>query len=105
MRPRVRREDMGGLRALAAKLKVKLAFSGEPPGPRTIGGPPEQLWSIRYLADGACPFLDRDTNLCRIYDDRPEACRKFPHRPFVGCLLRPGREGADPPVSPLGSSS
>jgi Fe-S-cluster containining protein len=25
-----------------------------------------------------CPFLEED-NRCRIYEDRPEACRKYPH--------------------------
>jgi Fe-S-cluster containining protein len=37
----------------------------------------------RYIADhgnngGACAFLDRDTNLCRIYETRPQACRDYP---------------------------
>ena len=27
---------------------------------------------------GACPFLNRFTNLCTIYEERPLACRKYP---------------------------
>jgi Fe-S-cluster containining protein len=33
-----------------------------------------------YFEDtgGACPFLNRFTNLCTIYEVRPLACRKYP---------------------------
>lgn len=30
------------------------------------------------LKTAPCPFLDQD-NLCRIYADRPAACREYPH--------------------------
>ena len=30
------------------------------------------------LHTAPCPFLAED-NLCRIYDDRPQACREYPH--------------------------
>jgi uncharacterized protein len=30
------------------------------------------------LKSSPCPFLDSD-NYCRIYDDRPKACREYPH--------------------------
>jgi Fe-S-cluster containining protein len=39
-----------------------------------------------------CVFLD-ERGYCRIYDDRPDACRVFPHKPFQGCLVYPGQEG------------
>jgi uncharacterized protein len=30
------------------------------------------------LKSSPCPFLDQD-NYCKIYDDRPKACREYPH--------------------------
>jgi uncharacterized protein len=30
------------------------------------------------LQSSPCPFLDND-NHCRVYDDRPKACREYPH--------------------------
>jgi Fe-S-cluster containining protein len=30
------------------------------------------------LKSSPCPFLDGD-NYCRVYDDRPKACREYPH--------------------------
>lgn len=30
------------------------------------------------LKSSPCPFLDAD-NYCRVYDDRPKACREYPH--------------------------
>ena len=30
------------------------------------------------LTTAPCPFLD-DENYCRIYEDRPKACREYPH--------------------------
>ncbi|MEX2232784.1 MAG: YkgJ family cysteine cluster protein [Cyclobacteriaceae bacterium] len=30
------------------------------------------------LKSSPCPFLDRD-NYCMVYDDRPKACREYPH--------------------------
>ena len=30
------------------------------------------------LKSSPCPFLD-DENYCRVYDDRPKACREYPH--------------------------
>lgn len=26
-----------------------------------------------------CPFLEEETNICKIYEDRPFACRDYPH--------------------------
>lgn len=37
--------------------------------------------------DGVCPFLDPDTNLCRVYEHRPEACRTYPQKPEPRCKL------------------
>lgn len=30
------------------------------------------------LQSSPCPFLDKE-NFCRIYEDRPKACREYPH--------------------------
>lgn len=30
------------------------------------------------LNSSPCPFLDQD-NYCKVYDDRPKACREYPH--------------------------
>src|SRR5690348_15054346 len=30
------------------------------------------------LKSSPCPFLDAD-NYCKVYDDRPKACREYPH--------------------------
>jgi Fe-S-cluster containining protein len=30
------------------------------------------------LKTSPCPFLDQD-NYCKVYDDRPKACREYPH--------------------------
>ena len=30
------------------------------------------------LKSSPCPFLD-DDNYCKVYDDRPKACREYPH--------------------------
>lgn len=30
------------------------------------------------LKSSPCPFLDQD-NYCQVYDDRPKACREYPH--------------------------
>ena len=35
-----------------------------------------------------CPHLD-DDGACRIYEDRPSACRGFPEAPHPGCLVWP----------------
>lgn len=31
--------------------------------------------------DDPCSKLDQETNLCTIYEERPETCRKFPSEP------------------------
>jgi len=38
---------------------------------------------------GVCPFLIEASNLCSIYEDRPDACRRFPTKPEPGCVLWP----------------
>ena len=48
--------------------------------------------SLRWIIDfanngGQCPFLDLETNLCRIHPERPDACRKFPERYESRCIL------------------
>jgi len=32
----------------------------------------------RVIKGRPCPFLEKD-NSCRVYDDRPRACRQYPH--------------------------
>ena len=43
-------------------------------------------WAM--LAKPACVFLTPEDR-CRIYAERPEACRAFPQRPSAGCLVWP----------------
>ena len=31
------------------------------------------------LKSSPCPFLDLNDNMCFIYDDRPKACKEYPH--------------------------
>lgn len=38
---------------------------------------PDKIISYQ-LADSICPFLDRETNRCTVYDKRPVTCRAFP---------------------------
>jgi Fe-S-cluster containining protein len=33
---------------------------------------------IRFIHDGPCNKIDESTGLCKVYNDRPEVCRKFP---------------------------
>jgi Fe-S-cluster containining protein len=40
------------------------------------------------LTQEHCVFLN-EVNKCSIYDVRPQACRNFPTRPYVDCLLWP----------------
>lgn len=53
------------------------------------------LWAFDFSFQGredmACSFL-ADDGTCRVYEDRPRACRSFPHRPFKGCLVWPGTD-------------
>jgi len=45
-------------------------------------------WAVDFKNnDGACPFLDRDTSLCRVYAARPQACRDFPTKYEERCVL------------------
>ena len=31
------------------------------------------------LQSAPCAFLEEETNACKIYSERPQACREFPH--------------------------
>ncbi len=31
------------------------------------------------LKSSPCPFLDLETNYCLVYEERPQACREYPH--------------------------
>ena len=52
-------------------------------GPWTVTLPvADAAGEVRHEAvipyrDEVCPFLDGDTDLCTIYDDRPRSCREF----------------------------
>lgn len=37
-----------------------------------------------------CPMLDPETFRCRIYDRRPDRCRRFPEKPTPGCQISGG---------------
>ena len=46
------------------------------------------LWVMQFSERvGACLFLDQKTNLCTIYDQRPEGCATFPVKPTDGCAV------------------
>lgn len=32
---------------------------------------------LPYKPNGACVFLDEETHRCKVYEQRPQACRKF----------------------------
>ena len=51
--------------------------------------PTDPNWYMVDFAEngGACPFLDRETNLCRVYEDRPQACREYPLKREACCRL------------------
>ena len=64
--------------------------------------PPEQFVDMflddtrmKLCADGSCPMLDTETNLCRVYEARPEQCRTFPYWPhnFYGGKFKTGVRG------------
>jgi Fe-S-cluster containining protein len=63
--------------------------------------------------DGVCPNMDRDTKLCKIYDDRPKICRVdymqnesgFPKDVYYkysvkACEILIKRHGIDPKLIP-----
>lgn len=84
----LRTPEVKRLKAAAAALGVKVKVLHMRRDDRG------DLWVLdlarQGTEDGACPLLDRETNTCRAWADRPDACRKFPHRPFRGCLVWPG---------------
>jgi len=49
---------------------------------------PDGRRSIKYLTP--CKFLDSKTKLCRIYEDRPEVCRKYPFLAATPAFVFPG---------------
>lgn len=63
-------------RACCCQLEVMLMGDDDVPEPLTEqdawGG-----WVMARLDDGWCAALDRDTMLCRIYEQRPFICREF----------------------------
>ena len=45
-------------------------------------------WEMKQREDGSCIALDRETNLCTIYERRPTACREFTQADNQLCLDR-----------------
>ena len=43
----------------------------------TLSAIPQSDYVLPMVDDDRCLFLDRTTCSCKIYDDRPEICRKF----------------------------
>ena len=43
---------------------------------------------IKKKEDGFCVFLDTETRLCRIYDQRPKTCSKFSNKGEVCKTIR-----------------
>jgi Fe-S-cluster containining protein len=41
--------------------------------------------SVVYICPSACPFFDTAYRLCRVYDKRPEVCKRF-ERGSEGCM-------------------
>src|SRR2546425_410011 len=79
-------EEMRRIKALGGR-RVRIRHLPARPGSTAP-------WLL-HLSDhgGVCPFLDGASNLCKIYADRPDACRRFPSAPVPGCLVwnAPGR--------------
>jgi Fe-S-cluster containining protein len=76
--------ELERLRQLADKLDVRLRITRRPAT--------KQPFQSGFVLDfgnngGACPFLDREASLCRIYDERPAACRHYPTQPDTRCIL------------------
>lgn len=56
----------------------------------------DNQWALRFSDhNDQCPFLS-NVGYCGIYEDRPDACRLYPHKPQQGCAVYPG--GPDDPV-------
>jgi len=68
------------LRALDRRGRVRF-IRHEKPGMRVMS-----------FRGEACTFLDQATNLCTIYERRPEGCRRFPTKPYANCLVWPVEE-------------
>lgn len=68
-----------GVGAVQHKTSGELAMAPAPPGSRYV----------RLAELGGCPHLDQSTNLCKVYEQRPQACCEFPTAPTPGCLLDP----------------
>ena len=58
---------------------------------RKLNRPPEELRKMIDSYELNCPFLGKDKEgktLCRIYDVRPEICRRFGSRPDLSKRMR-----------------
>lgn len=54
----------------------------------------ESVWVFDHdFNGGQCVFLV--DNMCSIYSDRPDACRKFPNKPYEDCLVWPKENDGD----------
>lgn len=52
----------------------------------------EKFFFSRHMAldDGTCKYLDKETNLCTIYNERPDFCRvdEFYEKNFADIMTR-----------------
>jgi Fe-S-cluster containining protein len=91
MRVQLTHEEADRLAEIGRIIGVPAAFHilGIPSGNPQV---PDQVF-MEMGPKGRCVFLDHASGKCRVYRDRPGACRRFPHHPVKGCLLNPGTEG------------
>lgn len=73
------RTELVPLRQAANRLHVRFTV--------VATAAPDTVVADHALNGGTCAFLDRKTNLCRVYEDRPDACRRFPERYEPRCAL------------------
>lgn len=96
---RVRPAEVSRVKQAAKRVGVKIRFIQSGMVSLVDGRKPTPLFLLETAPDRVCLLLDRETNECRIYEDRPDACRRFPSGPVRGCLVWPGGDG-DPFVGP-----
>ena len=76
----MKEDEMWRIRALDRKGRARFVKSGKP-----------GTWVMLFNGRD-CAFLDPVSKLCTIYEKRPRGCQQFPIKPYVGCLVWPGKE-------------
>jgi len=64
------KEELGKIVKLSRELQCDVVLSIERFGNQ------EQVWIMSHTR-GPCGFLDQQTNICRIYKDRPSLCQEY----------------------------